>query len=80
MRLNWSRYFSTREKRYGRGVYGDGNSSAVKLFASYFIWKIENPPSNNRSSKYVYVKEIWSGPIEPLDVSKVEVHHLATFK
>ena len=45
--------FPNRDKRYGTGVCRAGKSSAVNLFSSYFLWKIETPPSNNKSSKYV---------------------------
>ena len=45
--------FARYDKIYETGVRADGKSSVGKLFASYFSWKIENPPFNHRSSKYI---------------------------
>ena len=47
---------ATRDEGYGTVVCRAGNFSAVKLFALYFIWKIEKLPSNCRSYKYVASK------------------------
>ena len=45
--------------------------SLGNLFASYFLWKIENPPYNHTISKYVAGKEIRTGPTESRGIIKV---------
>ena len=43
------------------------------LFASYFLWKDENPLPYCRSSKYNAGKEIWTGNPASSDVRSGEV-------
>ena len=50
--------FVTHYERCGTGTRGAGKISAGNIFALSFLWKIENPPSNCRSSKYVDGNEI----------------------
>ena len=45
--------FEMREERYETSVFRSGESSVGNLFASSFIWEIENPPSHCSSSKYI---------------------------
>ena len=53
---------ATRDKGYGTGVHGAAKSSVGNLFASSFLWKIVNPPSNHKNSKYIAGKKIWTWP------------------
>ena len=70
----------TRDKGYLTGFHGAGKSSVVKILPRVFLEKQKNPPSNCRSSKYVFFKEIWTGPVESHDVGKAEMHNFITCK
>ena len=70
--------FETRDERYGTGICGAGKSSAGNLFASSSIWKMKNPPSSRRRSKYVVGKEIRYGPTESSEIIKGEIQTFAT--
>ena len=54
--------FETREERYRTEVRGIRKSSVGNIFASSFLWKIENPLSVCNRSKYFAGKERQSGP------------------
>ena len=59
----------TRDKGYGTGVHGAGKSSVGKFLPPVFLER-KKISSNCRRSKYVSVKESWTGTIESHDVGK----------
>ena len=65
---------ATCDKGYLTGVQGVGKSSVGKNLPRVFLER-KKLSSNCRSSKYVSVKESWTGPIESCDVGKTEIHN-----
>ena len=65
--------YSTRHLRHGRRVRGSGEDYSRNLFASYFLWKDENPLPRRRISKYNSGQERRTGTPESSDVSSGEV-------
>ena len=70
---------ATRDKGYLTGVHGLGKVLWGK-FCLVFSLKEKKLSSNCRSSKYVSVRESWTGPIESRDVGKAEIHNFDTCK
>ena len=69
---------ATRDKGYGTGFHGD----VRVLRGDCLVFSLENlnPPSNRMSSKYISSEEIRTGPIESLDIRKLEIQQFAKCK
>ena len=70
---------ATRDEGYGIGVHRAGKG-LQETFASYFLWKIENPLSSCSISKYIADKQSRTGSTESRYIRKLEIQQLSMCK